>query len=111
MSGPSLTDLRLDVREAGTRWRIRNADQMLAGRALNLPARVTGIALQRLIAVGTVEFELGGVHSLRPDHTQNHRKRYENKSFILSCEMLWPTKKPTNDERLIPFLGKCRFMS
>jgi hypothetical protein len=31
---------------------------MLAGRALNLPAGVTGIALQRLIAVGTIEFEI-----------------------------------------------------
>ena len=57
MRGPGLTGFRLDVGEAGARRRIGNADEMLAGRALNLPAGMAGIALQRLVAVGTVEFE------------------------------------------------------
>jgi len=58
MRGPGLAGLRLDVGETGARRRTGNADEMLAGRALNLPAGVTGIALQRLIAVGTIEFEI-----------------------------------------------------
>ena len=64
MRGPGLTDLRLDVRESGARRRIGNADEMVASWALNLPARVAGIALQRLVTVGTVEFEFGVAHSL-----------------------------------------------
>ena len=46
------------------RRRIGNADEMVASRALNLPARVAGIALQRLVAVGTIEFEIGVAHNL-----------------------------------------------
>ena len=64
MSRPSLAVFRLDVSEAGSRRRIGNADEMVASRALNLSARVAGIALQRLVAVGTVEFEFGVAHSL-----------------------------------------------
>ena len=62
MRGPRLAGFRVDMGEAGARRRIGNADEMVASRALNLPARVAGIALQRLVAVGTVEFEF--VHSL-----------------------------------------------
>jgi len=35
---------------------------MLASRALDLSSGVAGIALQRLIAVGTIEFEFSGIH-------------------------------------------------
>jgi hypothetical protein len=37
---------------------------MVASRAFNLPTRVARVAFQRLVAVGTVEFEF--VHSLHP---------------------------------------------
>jgi hypothetical protein len=66
MRGPSLAGFRLDMGEAGARRRIGNADEMVASRALNLPARVARIALQMLVAVGTVEFEFGIAHSLHP---------------------------------------------
>src|SRR5437868_11406671 len=64
MRGPSLAGIRMDMGEAGARGRIGNADEMVAFRALNLAARVAWIALQRLVAVGTVEFEFGVAHSL-----------------------------------------------
>ena len=64
MRGPGLAVFRLNMGEAGaSRW-IGNADQNLAGRALNLPAGKLRLALQRLIAVGTVKFEFVGVHKL-----------------------------------------------
>ena len=64
MRVPGVARLRLDVGEAGAGWRAGNADEMLATGALNLPARVARVAFQRLVAVGTVEFEF--VHSLHP---------------------------------------------
>jgi len=64
MRGPSLAGFRVDMGETGARRRIGNADEMVASRALNLPARVAGIALQRLVAVGTVEFEFVRAHNL-----------------------------------------------
>ena len=65
MGIPGVAGLRLDVGMAGARRRIGNADEDLAGRALNLPAGVAWIAFQRLVAVGTVEFEfVHGLHSL-----------------------------------------------
>jgi hypothetical protein len=57
MCGPSLAGFRLDVRETGARWRVRDADQMVAGGTLNLPAGMARIALQRLVAVRTIKFE------------------------------------------------------
>jgi hypothetical protein len=54
------------MREAGARGRIGNADEMLAGRTLNLPTGELGFALQRLIAVGTIEFEFVCAHKLHP---------------------------------------------
>ena len=64
MRGPGLAGFRVDVGEARARRRIGNADEMVASRALNLPARVAGIAFQGLVAVGTVEFEFVRAHSL-----------------------------------------------
>jgi hypothetical protein len=52
--------------ETGARWRIGNADEMLAGRALDLPTGELRLALQRLIAVGTVEFKFVRAHKLHP---------------------------------------------
>ena len=66
MRVPSVPGLRLDVREPGARRRIRDADEMLAGRALDLPSSELRFAFQRLIAVGTVEFEFIGSHKSYP---------------------------------------------
>ncbi len=66
MRVPSMAGYRLHMGEAGARRRIGNADKMLARRTLNLPAGIARVALQRLIAVGTIEFKLVGVHRLPP---------------------------------------------
>jgi hypothetical protein len=63
MRGPRLAGFRRDLRETHARGRIGNADQVLAGGALNLSAGEMRFALQRLVTVGTIEFEFGGVHS------------------------------------------------
>jgi len=76
MRVPGVAGLRLDVGEPGAGGRTGNADQMLAAGALNLPARVARVALQRLVAVGTVEFEFVGAHGLHPIHAQTLRKKY-----------------------------------
>jgi hypothetical protein len=73
----------LYVREAGARRRIGNADEMLARRALNLPPGVAWVALQGLIAVGTIKFEFGRAHHLHPHHAQIGRRKYMKDLFIL----------------------------
>ena len=62
MRVPGVAGLRLDVGEAGSRRRIWNADQMLAGGTLNLPAGELRFAFQRLVAVRAIEFEIGCAH-------------------------------------------------
>ena len=62
MRVPSVAGLRLDVSKAGASRRAGDADEDVATRAFNLPPGVTRVAFQRLVAVGTVEFEF--VHSL-----------------------------------------------
>ena len=64
MRVPGVAGLRLDVSEARARWRAGDADEDVAAGAFDLPARIARIALQRLVAVGTVEFEFGVAHSL-----------------------------------------------
>ena len=59
---PRMPRLGLDVCEPHARWRVRDADEVLARRALNLPAGKLGFTLERLIAVGTEEFEFVHVH-------------------------------------------------
>jgi hypothetical protein len=76
MCGPSLAGFRLDMRESGARRRIRYADEMIARRALNLPPGELGFALQRLVAVGTIEFEFVGIHGL-----YLHKRRRRQKSI------------------------------
>jgi hypothetical protein len=44
--------------------RVWDSDEVLARRTLNLAAGKLGFTLQRLIAVGTVEFEFVRIHSL-----------------------------------------------
>jgi hypothetical protein len=74
---------RLDLGESGARRWIGNANEMLAGRALNLPARVAGVALQRLIAVAAVEFEFGCGHKLHWYNAQTGPEKYIKDLFIL----------------------------
>jgi len=62
MRGPSLTGFGLDMSEAGAGRRIGDADQMLASGTLNLPPGVARVALQRLIAMGTIEFKFIRAH-------------------------------------------------
>jgi len=64
MSVPGASGLRLHMGETGARRRIGDADEMVAGRALNLAAGKLRLALQRLVAVGTIEFEFVRVHRL-----------------------------------------------
>jgi hypothetical protein len=83
MRGPRLAGLRLDVGESGARRRVGNADKMIAGRALDLPAGVARVALQGLVAVGTVEFEFIRTHKLLPHHAPTGLKKYMKNLFIL----------------------------
>jgi hypothetical protein len=59
-----MAGFRLDMGETGARRRVGYADEMLARRTLDLPPGVARVALQRLIAVVTVEFEIGIAHRL-----------------------------------------------
>ena len=63
MRVPGSAGFRLDVGESGAGRRIGNADEMLAGRALDLPSGVARFAGQRLVAMGTIELEFSRVHS------------------------------------------------
>ena len=62
MGVPSVPRLGRDMGEPGSRRRIRDANEMLTGRALNLPAREMDFALQRLVAVRTVKLEFRCCH-------------------------------------------------
>ena len=59
--GPSLAGFRFIL--SGSAGNVRDADQMMAVGALNLPARRLLVALQMLLAVRTGEFEL--VHRIQ----------------------------------------------
>ena len=79
---PSVAGLRLDAREAGAGRRAGNADEVLAAGALYLPASMARVALQRLVAVGTVKLEFGCAHSLHPYHAQTTVQKYIAKRNI-----------------------------
>jgi hypothetical protein len=83
MRVPSAPGFRLDVGETGSRRRIGDADQMLAGWALNLPPGELWFATQRLIAVGTIKLEFVRAHSLLHHHAQTGCKKYMKDLFIL----------------------------
>jgi hypothetical protein len=83
MRVPGAAGLRLDLREAGAGWRIGDADEDIAGRALDLPTGELRLALQRLIAVGTIEFKFVGVHKLHHHHAQTSCEKYMKNLFIL----------------------------
>ncbi len=63
MRVPGAAGFRLDVREAGASGRVRDADEMMAGRAFDLPARELRLAAQRLVAMRTVKLEFVRVHN------------------------------------------------
>lgn len=65
---PRMPGLRLDLSEAHPRRRIGDADEVFAGRALDLSPGELRLAFERLIAVGTVEFEFGFTHRLSSHH-------------------------------------------
>ena len=62
--GPGLAGFGLNLGETHARGRIGNADEVLAGGTLNLAPGKLRFALQRLITVGTVEFEFRVAHGL-----------------------------------------------
>jgi hypothetical protein len=77
MRGPGLAMFRLYLCEPHARRRIRDADEVVTGRTLNLASGELSFALQRLIAVGTIEFEFVRVHSLCP-----HKRKTARKSIL-----------------------------
>jgi len=77
MGGPGLPRFRLDLRKPHARRWIGDADEVLAGRALNLPPGELSFALQGLVAVGAVEFECVGIHGLHP-----HKRRTRLESMF-----------------------------
>ena len=66
ISVPGAPGFRLHLREPHAGGRIGNADENVAGRALNLAAGELRLALQGLVAVRAVEFEFVCVHKLLP---------------------------------------------
>ena len=90
MRGPGLAGFWRYMGEAGARRWIGDADEVLAGRTLNLPAGELGFALQRLIAVGTVELEFIGDHRsyLLPTEAQKPPKWYIGNISILFADEL-----------------------
>jgi len=81
--GPGLAGFRLHLGEAHARRRIRDADEVIAARALDLASGKLGIALQRLVTVGTVEFEFVCVHKSQPYHAQSRGEKYVKFFHIL----------------------------
>jgi hypothetical protein len=88
MRHPRLAGFRVDMRETAARRGAGNANQVLAGGALNLAPCVATIALQRLIAMGAIEFEFSGIHKLHPHHAQTTGEKYIYGLFILSAARL-----------------------
>ena len=76
MRVPSGTGLRLHLGESGARRRIRDADEDMTGGTLNLAAGELRFAFQRLVAMGAVEFEFVGVHSI-----SLHKRKTPGKSI------------------------------
>jgi hypothetical protein len=77
---PSTAGFRLDMGETGASRRVGDADEMLAGRALDLASGMARVARERLIAVRTIEFEFGRVHgllALQKLHIHDAQSRYE----------------------------------
>lgn len=83
MRVPRAAGFRLHMGETSSRRGIGNADKMLAGRTLDLSAGELSLALQRLITVGTIEFEIGCAHNLHAHYAQTAHEKYIEDLFIL----------------------------
>jgi hypothetical protein len=73
------------------RW-IGDADEVLAGRTLNLAAGKLRFALQWLVAMRAVKFEFVCVHNLLPISAQNPGKKYIKTFPILFADksrLIW----------------------
>jgi hypothetical protein len=71
------------VGEPHARRRIGNTNQVMTGRALDLPTCMMCLALQGLVTMVAVELEFVGVHKLLPDHAQKSSQKYMEDLFIL----------------------------
>jgi hypothetical protein len=92
MGVPGAAGFRFDMGESGAGRRIGNADEVLAGGTLNLPARVTGLAGQGLITVGTIEFEFVGVHGRCPNKRKTRGKsmsKFLPILFAAKLRLIW----------------------
>ena len=76
MGVPGTPGFRFDVGKSHAGRRIGNADEVLAGRALNLSPGKLRFALQRLITVAAVEFKFIGAHSSHSIHAQTRTEKY-----------------------------------
>jgi hypothetical protein len=88
MRVPGAARLRLDVGEPGAGRRIGDADEMLAGRALDLASGVAWVARKRLIAVRTIEFKFSRVHKLlaiQKPRAHGAQTRHEMHTKINEC--------------------------
>lgn len=83
MRGPGLAGFRLHMGETHARRRIRDADEVIAGRALDLASGELGLALQRLVTAGAVEFEFVCVHMSQPFYAQSRGEKYVKIFHIL----------------------------
>ena len=88
MRVPGVPGFRLHMGETGAGRRIGDADEVLAPRTLNLPPGVARITVQRLIAVGTIEFEFNGAHRVHPNMRKTATKSIKKKQNILSADRL-----------------------
>ena len=59
---PGFAALAGHARETGARRRIGNVDQVIAGRALDLPSGMLHAAFQMLLAMRAFKFEIAGRH-------------------------------------------------
>lgn len=85
MGGPGAAVFRHDVGKTHASRRVWDSDEVLARRALNLAAGKLGLAFQRLIAVGTVEFEVVRIHSL-----YLNKRNGREKSMSHFFHTFWP---------------------
>jgi len=87
--GPGLADLGLHVSESHAGRRIRDANEMVAGRTLNLSPGKLRLTFQGLIAMGTIELEFGIAH-ISAQISANARQKYiEIFPYFLPTDCAW----------------------
>ena len=88
MSGPGLAGFQLHLGEAHASGRVRDADEVVARRALDLASGELRLTLQRLVAVGAVEFEFVCVHKSQPFRAQSRGEKHVEFFHILFAAVL-----------------------